>query len=99
VSDGDNFHYAAHSQTSSPSLPTFMTCFLNRPTIYFHCFRGAFFYIIAYKSQQQFTGCIVYVGVKFVNKFATVALLCVIFSIIAVYTGIFTNVHGNDKLK
>jgi hypothetical protein len=26
-------------------------------------------------------------------------LLCVIFSIIAVYTGIFTNVHGNDKLK
>jgi hypothetical protein len=45
------------------------------------------------------TGCIVYVGVKFVNKFATVALLCVIFSIIAVYTGIFVNVHGNDKLR
>lgn len=44
-------------------------------------------------------GCIVYVGVKFVNKFASVALLCVIFSIIAVYTGIFTNIHGNDKLK
>ncbi|XP_070491619.1 solute carrier family 12 member 4 isoform X4 [Chironomus tepperi] len=44
-------------------------------------------------------GCIVYVGVKFVNKFATVALLCVIFSIIAVYTGIFTNIHGNDRLN
>ncbi|CAO1414154.1 unnamed protein product [Diamesa tonsa] len=43
-------------------------------------------------------GCIVYVGVKFVNKFATVALLCVIFSIIAVYTGIFTNINGNDNL-
>jgi hypothetical protein len=49
-------------------------------------------------EKQQFTGCIVYVGVKFVNKFATVALLCVIFSIIAVYTGIFTNIHGNDNL-
>lgn len=44
-------------------------------------------------------GAIVYVGVKFVNKFATVALLCVIFSIIAVYTGIFYNINGNDKLK
>lgn len=43
-------------------------------------------------------GCIVYLGVKFVNKFATVALLCVIFSIIAVYTGIFTNINGNDNL-
>lgn len=43
-------------------------------------------------------GGIVYVGVKFVNKFATVALLCVIFSIIAVYAGIFTNINGNDNL-
>ncbi|KAF4517815.1 hypothetical protein B566_EDAN003020 [Ephemera danica] len=41
---------------------------------------------------------IVYVGVKFVNKFATVALACVIFSIIAVYAGIFVNFQGNDKL-
>ena len=49
--------------------------------------------------MEIFQGCIVYVGVKFVNKFATVALLCVIFSIIAVYTGIFTNIHGNDKLR
>lgn len=43
-------------------------------------------------------GLIVYLGVKFVNKFATVALACVIFSIIAVYAGIFTNIDGNDKL-
>uniref|UniRef100_A0A182WF93 SLC12A transporter C-terminal domain-containing protein n=1 Tax=Anopheles minimus TaxID=112268 RepID=A0A182WF93_9DIPT len=43
-------------------------------------------------------GLIVYVGVKFVNKFATVALACVIFSIIAVYAGIFDNIDGNDKL-
>lgn len=44
-------------------------------------------------------GTIVYIGVKFVNKFATIALACVIFSIIAVYVGIFTNFNGNDKLK
>ncbi|XP_077296513.1 solute carrier family 12 member kcc isoform X2 [Arctopsyche grandis] len=43
-------------------------------------------------------GTIVFVGVKFVNKFATVALACVIFSIIAVYTGIFVNINGNDNL-
>ncbi|XP_044741711.1 solute carrier family 12 member 7 isoform X2 [Chrysoperla carnea] len=43
-------------------------------------------------------GTIVYIGVKFVNKFATVALACVIFSIIAVYVGIFVNFNGNDKL-
>jgi len=43
-------------------------------------------------------GLIVFVGVKFVNKFATVALACVIFSILAVYVGIFVNYEGNDKL-
>ncbi|XP_017839242.1 solute carrier family 12 member 4 isoform X2 [Drosophila busckii] len=43
-------------------------------------------------------GLIVFLGVKFVNKFATVALACVIFSIIAVYVGIFDNINGNDKL-
>ncbi|TDG40461.1 hypothetical protein AWZ03_013123 [Drosophila navojoa] len=45
-----------------------------------------------------FMGLIVFLGVKFVNKFATVALACVIFSIIAVYIGIFDNIHGNEKL-
>ncbi|XP_011496527.1 PREDICTED: solute carrier family 12 member 4 [Ceratosolen solmsi marchali] len=44
-------------------------------------------------------GTIVFVGVKFVNKFATVALACVIFSIIAVYVGLFYNFNGSDKLK
>ncbi|XP_058809143.1 solute carrier family 12 member 4 isoform X2 [Phymastichus coffea] len=44
-------------------------------------------------------GLIVYVGVKFVNKFAAVALACVIFSIIAVYVGLFYNINGNEKLK
>ncbi|CAH1153516.1 unnamed protein product [Phaedon cochleariae] len=43
-------------------------------------------------------GTIVYFGVKFVNKFATVALACVIFSILAVYIGIFVNINGNDNL-
>ncbi|KAM7341779.1 solute carrier family 12 member kcc isoform 4-T6 [Cochliomyia hominivorax] len=45
-----------------------------------------------------FMGLIVFLGVKFVNKFAAVALACVIFSIIAVYVGIFDNIHGNEKL-
>lgn len=44
-------------------------------------------------------GGIVFVGVKFVNKFATVALACVLFSILAVYIGIFVNINGNDNLQ
>ncbi|XP_025993316.1 solute carrier family 12 member 4 isoform X2 [Solenopsis invicta] len=44
-------------------------------------------------------GTIVFFGVKFVNKFATVALACVILSIIAVYVGLFVNVNGNEALK
>ncbi|XP_022130318.2 solute carrier family 12 member 4 isoform X1 [Pieris rapae] len=44
-------------------------------------------------------GLIVFLGVKFVNKFATVALACVILSISAVYAGIFVNFNGNDKLQ
>ncbi|XP_022914772.1 solute carrier family 12 member 4 isoform X3 [Onthophagus taurus] len=43
-------------------------------------------------------GTIVFVGVKFVNKFATVALACVILSIVAVYVGIFYNFNGTDRL-
>lgn len=43
-------------------------------------------------------GTIVFVGVKFVNKFAAVALACVIMSIVAVYAGIFYNFNGSDKL-
>lgn len=44
-------------------------------------------------------GTIVFIGVKFVNKFATIALACVILSIIAVYVGLFVNFNGNDYLK
>lgn len=44
-------------------------------------------------------GTIVFVGVKFVNKFATVALACVLLSILAVYIGIFVNINGNDNLQ
>ncbi|XP_043272459.1 solute carrier family 12 member 7 isoform X2 [Venturia canescens] len=44
-------------------------------------------------------GTIVFIGVKFVNKFATVALACVILSIIAVYVGLFYNVYGNESLQ
>ena len=49
-------------------------------------------------SNFYITGLIVFLGVKFVNRFATVALACVIFSIIAVYIGIFDNLNGNEKL-
>lgn len=44
-------------------------------------------------------GTIVFIGVKFVNKFATIALACVLLSILAVYIGIFTNFNGSDKLQ
>ncbi|XP_054278489.1 solute carrier family 12 member 4 isoform X2 [Macrosteles quadrilineatus] len=44
-------------------------------------------------------GTIVFVGVKFVNKFASVALACVILSILSIYVGISVNFNGNDKLK
>lgn len=44
-------------------------------------------------------GSVVSVGVKFVNKFAVVALSCVILSILAVYVGIFVNFNGNTKLS
>ncbi|CAH2050752.1 unnamed protein product, partial [Iphiclides podalirius] len=44
-------------------------------------------------------GMVVFVGVKFVNKFATIALACVILSITAVYAGIFVNFNGNTKLQ
>ena len=44
-------------------------------------------------------GGIVFVGVKFVNKFASVALACVLFTIFSIYVGIAVNVNGNDKAK
>ncbi|XP_020708843.1 solute carrier family 12 member 4 isoform X2 [Athalia rosae] len=44
-------------------------------------------------------GTIVFIGVKLVNKFATVALACVILSILAVYVGLFYNISGSEALK
>jgi len=42
-------------------------------------------------------GLIVFLGVKFVNKFAGMALFCVIGSIISIFVGVFVNVGGNEK--
>lgn len=56
------------------------------------------FFVFILTKPNLVLGLIVFLGVKFVNKFATVALACVIFSIIAVYIGIFDNIHGNEKL-
>ena len=44
-------------------------------------------------------GLIVFLGVKIVNKFASVALFCVLASIICIFVGVFVNVNGNDKSK
>ena len=44
-------------------------------------------------------GLIVFLGVKIVNKFASVALFCVLASILCIFAGVFVNVQGNDKSK
>ncbi len=44
-------------------------------------------------------GGIVFVGVKFVNKFASVALACVLLTIFSIYVGLVVNIDGNDKAK
>ena len=44
-------------------------------------------------------GSIVFVGVKFVNKFASVALACVLLTIFSIYVGIVVNVNGNNKAE
>lgn len=69
---------------------TVLLCFMGR------LLRNLLFFIL--NKSNIFLGLIVFLGVKFVNKFATVALACVIFSIIAVYIGIFDNMYGSDKL-
>lgn len=98
VSDDDDDKLSSFINIFIPSM-TFTTCFLcttAKPVVRSLLFSNTH---RPRRQRNMSTGCIVYVGVKFVNKFATVALLCVIFSIIAVYTGIFTNIHGNDRLK
>ena len=42
-------------------------------------------------------GIIVFLGVKFVNKFASVALVCVLGSIVAIFVGVFVNFNGNES--
>ncbi len=44
-------------------------------------------------------GLIVFLGVKFVNKFASIALACVLLTIISIYVGLLVNINGNDKAK
>jgi len=42
-------------------------------------------------------GTLVFFGVKMVNRFAAVALVCVLLTILSIYVGIFVNVNGNHK--
>lgn len=41
-------------------------------------------------------GILVFIGVKFVSKFAPVALICVLISILSIYLGIFINYNGRS---
>ncbi|XP_076667536.1 solute carrier family 12 member kcc isoform X2 [Andrena cerasifolii] len=76
----------------APSLSIFGD-FTKDPSIMYNNFRvyGTCLLVVM--------GTIVFIGVKFVNKFATVALACVILSIVAVYVGLFYNFYGNESLK
>ncbi|XP_012150143.1 solute carrier family 12 member kcc isoform X3 [Megachile rotundata] len=76
----------------APSLSIFGD-FTKDPNIMYNNFR------VYGTGLLMVMGTIVFVGVKFVNKFATVALACVIFSIVAVYVGLFRNFYGNESLK
>eukprot|EP00095_Tigriopus_kingsejongensis_P012275 maker-scaffold577_size191314-snap-gene-0.33 protein:Tk12275 transcript:maker-scaffold577_size191314-snap-gene-0.33-mRNA-1 annotation:"solute carrier family 12 member 4 isoform x2" len=42
-------------------------------------------------------GSIVFIGVKFVNKFAAVALACVLLTILSIYIGLAVNYGGNNS--
>jgi len=42
-------------------------------------------------------GLIVFLGVKIVNKFASVALFCVLASILCIFIGVFVNINGSNK--
>ena len=53
-----------------------------------------------YGSLMLFVmGTIVFFGVKIVNKFAGLALVCVLGSIVCIFVGILVNFAGNDKAK
>ncbi|KZC06268.1 Solute carrier family 12 member 6 [Dufourea novaeangliae] len=76
----------------APSLSIFGD-FTKDPSIMYNNFR------VYGTGLLLVMGTIVFIGVKFVNKFATVALACVIFSIISVYVGLFNNFYGSEALK
>ncbi|KAK1118470.1 hypothetical protein K0M31_015167 [Melipona bicolor] len=76
----------------APSLSIFGD-FTKDPNIMYNNFR------VYGTGLLMVMGTIVFVGVKFVNKFASVALACVILSIVAVYVGLFYNIYGNESLK
>ncbi|XP_076165217.1 solute carrier family 12 member kcc isoform X2 [Ptiloglossa arizonensis] len=76
----------------APSLSIFGD-FTKDPSIMYNNFR------VYGTGLLMVMGTIVFIGVKFVNKFATVALACVICSILSVYVGLFENFHGNESLK
>ncbi|CAD1480049.1 unnamed protein product, partial [Heterotrigona itama] len=76
----------------APSLSIFGD-FTKDPSIMYNNFR------VYGTGLLMVMGTIVFVGVKFVNKFASVALACVILSIVAVYVGLFYNIYGNESLK
>lgn len=76
----------------APSLSIFGD-FTKDPSIMYNNFR------VYGTGLLLVMGTIVFIGVKFVNKFATVALACVILSIVAVYVGLFYNFYGNESLK
>ncbi|XP_071868595.1 solute carrier family 12 member kcc isoform X2 [Bombus fervidus] len=76
----------------APSLSIFGD-FTKDPSIMYNNFR------VYGTCLLMIMGTIVFIGVKFVNKFATVALACVILSIVAVYVGLFYNIYGNESLK
>ncbi|GFY45605.1 solute carrier family 12 member 6 [Trichonephila inaurata madagascariensis] len=67
--------------------------FRSDPEIMYHNYRtyGTILLIIV--------GIIVFIGVKFVSKFAPIALFCVIVSLVSVYVGVFTNFHGKEGLE
>ena len=52
-----------------------------------------------YGSILLFTLCtVVFIGVKYVNKFASVFLLCVLLSILAIYIGFFS-AHARSETR
>lgn len=73
----------------SPSIALFGDFEADKDILY-HNIRvyGTIFLIII--------GILVFIGVKFVSKFAPIALICVLISIFSIYLGIFINYNGKN---